>query len=66
MEAASTQSAFSLTAPATGQLVGGVFSWNADNTVMTFTPDVPLARETRYTTSISEVALTARVMPREA
>ncbi|MBN1430418.1 MAG: Ig-like domain-containing protein [Anaerolineae bacterium] len=59
MDQESTQAAFSLTVPSGHQSVGGLFGWNEDSTVMTFTPGTPLARETRYVVSISKSAMTS-------
>ncbi len=57
MDTASTEASFDLRTA--GQSVPGSFLWNAERTVMTFTPDERLALETLYTVQMSPNAMSA-------
>ena len=61
MDPATIEAATSLT-DATGAAVPGTFAWNAENTVVTFTPSAALDPKTTYTVSVTYTSVSAMVV----
>lgn len=59
MDTASTEASFVLRSQVSGDSVPGSFSWNAEQTVMTYTPDERLNLETTYNVLMYNDALSA-------
>ncbi|PJF28222.1 MAG: hypothetical protein CUN53_01135, partial [Phototrophicales bacterium] len=64
MDTTSTEASFTLRSQVSGDSIPGSFSWNAEQTVMTYTPDERLDLETTYVVQLSPNALSANGLGR--